>query len=198
MMNPWRRAAPGVVAAGILTAGLVLATGTVPAQAASTSAYGVTIAAKGNPPRYVHGRTYGYALIGYHRAGTIMGTVTGAAAGDVVTLLAEPFGVHSFGPTGKTATLAVSGRNSYSFSVQPSLVTRYEVRVSTKGVADATSKGTTIYVMPSGYGSHGAKVCHQKACTFSYTAYVFLPASAYHTETTKHMYFYLAQWKPGT
>jgi hypothetical protein len=198
MLNPLRRAAPVVMAAGILTAGLALAAGTVPAQAASTSGYGVTIAASGNPPSYVRGRTYGYALIGYHRAGTIKGTVTGATAGDVVTLLAEPFGAHSFGPTGKTTTLAASGSNSYSFSVQPSLVTRYEVRVSTNGVPDATSKSTAIYVMPSGYGSRGAKACHQKTCTFSYTAYVFLPAPAYHTETTKHMYFYLAQWKPGT
>lgn len=179
----------------------VVAASAVPAQAASAPGYSVTIGAKGSTPGYIHGRTYGYALVLYQQRGydigSIKGAVAGARAGDVVSLLAEPFGKHSFTPTGQAATLATSGSGSYGFKVQPALATRYKIQISTDSAVDVTSASATVYVMPGGTGSRTTKVCHRGTCRYFYTVTSVLPASAYRTESAKHLYLYLAQWKSG-
>jgi hypothetical protein len=187
-----------------VTAGAMLATAAIPAQAASPAAragYSVTIGARSSTPGYLHGRTYGYALVLYRdrafSTARIAGTVAGARAGDVVSLLAEPFGRHSYHATGHTVTLGRNGSVRYAFTVQPARATRYEVRVLTRATLDATSPTAAVYVIPGGSGTFPAKKCRRGACTYSYTVTVVLPAPVYRTESAKHEYLYLAQWRAG-
>lgn len=173
----------------------------LPAQAASQPGYKITISAAGSAPGSVKGKVYGYALVVYKFAhqdtGTISGTVSGAAAGDIVTLLAKPFGARSFSPTGQSTTLSATGTDSYSFSVRPTLATAYEAQVSTATSLDATSPSATVYVTYSGRQTSSRDRCTATTCVFSYTFHSFLPPSAYQTETRKRVYLYLAQWKSG-
>ena len=133
-----------------------LAAGTMPAQAqeASPATYGATIAAASpHTPGAVNGKVDGYPLVYYRvtyrqeSTATISGDFTGAADGDVVTLLAEPFGANAFAPTGTPITLSSPvATTPYSFAVQPSVATKYEVQVSTSGTIDVTSTAVTVYV----------------------------------------------------
>ena len=92
--------------------------------------------------------------------------MTGAADGDVVTLLAEPFGAKAFAPTGTPITLSSpAAMTPYSFAVQPSLATKYEVQVTTSGQVDATSSAATVYVTYAvAYGKNHTK-CTRTICT---------------------------------
>lgn len=193
MPKVWRWIAPIAVAGGLIAAG------TVPAGAAST-AYGVTINATSHYPSAVKGKVYGDALVIYRvrhdhwNAATISGQVTGAASGDVATLLAEPFGGSSFAPAGTPVTLTGGSSQSYSFTVTPSLATQYEVQVSTGSTVDATSAAQTVYVT-EGFGSQASDsktTCSHGHCKTSWKVYTLLPASAYKTEAPKRWYFYYA------
>jgi len=195
MSKTWRWLAPAAIA------GCVLAAGTVSAQADSPTAYGVTIGATSpNYPGAKDGLVDGHALVIYKTThdnwdqATIRGTVTGFASGDVVSLLQEPFGTASFSATGAAVTLTSSG--SYSFSVTPSLATKYEVEVSTAGSVDITSGTRTVYVTVRTSFSTAHTKCNsvRSLCTFSFKFYVYVPGSAYKTESRKHLYGYLAQW----
>jgi hypothetical protein len=191
-LKVWRWIAP-VAAAASLAAGIAL-----PAHAAGQSGYKIAVSAAGAAPGSVKGKVYGYALVLYHVArqdtGTISGTISGAATGDTVTLLAKPFGDRAFSATGQTATLA-GGTDSFRFSVRPTLATGYEAQVSTGATVDATSAAATVYVSYSGREIRSRRRCTATACVYSYTFHSFLPPSAYRTETRKHLYMYLAQWK---
>jgi len=192
MSKIWRWIAPAALAGGLVAAG------TIPALA-SPAAYSVTISATSpNYPGNVRGLVDGYALVIYKTTvdnvdqGTISGTVTGFASGDVVSLLQEPFGKKAFTPTGLTATLSTTG--AYSFTVTPSLATKYEVQVSTGTTLDVTSGTQTVYVEAGEGSGKSHKKCDSSSCTFSYKIYVYIPASAYKVESRKHVYNYLAQW----
>jgi len=191
-----------VVAA--ITSGLLA--GTIPAQAqeARAGAYSATITASSpHTAGAVHGKVDGYALVYYRvtyrqqNTAIISGDVTGAADGDVVTLLAEPFGAKAFAPTGTPITLSSPAATTpYSFAVQPSVATKYEVQVSTSGTVDVTSSVATVYVGYSvAYGKNHTK-CTRTTCTFWYLGYTFVPASAYNTEAPKHLYLYLSVGYP--
>jgi hypothetical protein len=126
MSKIWRWIAP-VAAAGTVAAGAVLAGTGMPAQAASQAGYHVTIGARGTAFGSVKGKVAGRALVAYkaagHDRGTVSGAVTGNQAGDVVSLVAEPFRATAFKPTGQQVTLTTAGTGSYSFAVQPALAT---------------------------------------------------------------------------
>jgi len=195
MSTVWRWIAPAAAAVGFVVAG------TVPAHAAGETTYGVTITATSpNYPGAVHGLVDGYALVIYKTPqddwdqATISGTVSGFTPGDVVSLLQEPFGTKSFANTGSAVTLTNSG--SYSFTVTPSLATQYEVQVSTAGTLDIASDTATVYVsVRTTFGTARTK-CNSipSLCTFSFKLYVYVPASAYASESHKHLYEYLSQW----
>jgi hypothetical protein len=179
-------------------AGTLLAAGALPAEAASQAGYGVTIGATGTAPTAVRGKIYGYAVVAYkvksHDTAAIGGTITGATAGDVVTLLAKRFRARSFTPRAEE-TLAASGTSVYSFAVTPSLATAYKVQVSTGSKADVTSAAVTVYVEDGGHGGRAHERCSSTSCMYSYSVYTAFPASAYRTESNKRVYFYLAQWR---
>jgi hypothetical protein len=188
MSRIWRWVAPMAVAGG-----LVAASGAVPAQAASTTSLSVTIKAK-NPGYPNIGRDtivfYGNKLV---ENADISGAVTGATAGDVVTLLAKPFKAKGFAPTGKPQTLTASTQD-YSFSVRPTLATAYEAQVTTGSTVDATSAVQFVYVgLLQVVGKNGYHYkCDHVGCTLSITTRTLVPASAYRTEAAKRWYLYLA------
>jgi hypothetical protein len=191
-----------VVAA--VTSGLVAGTIPAQAQAASPGAYGATITALSpHFPGAVHGIVDGYALVIYkvtykkYNTATISGEVTGAANGDVVTLLAEPFGAKAFAPTGTPITLSSPAATTpYSFAVQPSAATSYEIQVTTAGHADVTSSAATVYVTFSVYYGKTHTKCTRTTCTFWYPIFSVVPAAAYKTEAPKHLYLYLSVGYP--
>jgi hypothetical protein len=201
MTRIWRWIAPAAVA-GTIMAGAVVAGPGIPAQAAGQAAYHVTIGARGTAFGSVKGKVAGRALVAYkaagHDRGTISGTVTGNQAGDVVSLLAEPFRASAYKPVGQQVTLTSAGSGSYSFAVQPSLATGYKVRVTTTTgtttTVDATSALAMVYVEASGHGFRPHQKCTSTTCRYWYTASTVLPASAYKTESRKHVFMYLAQW----
>jgi hypothetical protein len=186
MAKIWRWIVP-VAAAG----GLLAATGTMPAEAASISTYSISIHAKN--PHYVNvgGDTFVvYDWTGLQNA-TISGTVSGATSGDVLTLLAEPFHATHYSQVGTPATITSATQN-YSFSVRPTLETKYEVQVTTGTTVDVTSKVQPVYVALFQNPYHFAYTkCTRTACTFVVNTKTHVPASAYRTETTKHWYLYL-------
>jgi hypothetical protein len=196
MSRIWRWVAPVAIAGG-----LVAASGAVPAEAASSAAIGVTISATSpNYPGASHGKVDGYALVVYNttyhkwNAATISGQITGAASGDVASLLDEPFGAKTFTATGSKLTLSGSASESYSFTVKPTIATRYEVEVLTGSTIDVTSGTQTVYITSFADIPGNHKKCSASRCVFTYNAYIRVPASAYATEVHKHLYIYQDVW----
>ncbi len=186
MSKIWRWAAPVALAGGV-----VAALGVVPAEAAS-AAPTITIQAKNPEVPNVTGDTL--VIFGFKgvQDAVISGTVTGAASGDVVTLLAEPFKAKHFTATGKPVTLT-SSTQSYSFTVRPTLATRYEAQVTTGSTVDVTSATKTVYVgLGSVFPKNGTHTkCTPTLCTETITTHTFVPAAAYRVESAKHWYLYL-------
>jgi hypothetical protein len=176
--------------AAVAVAGMLIAVGAIPAQAAR-AAYSVSISTSNKGGPY-----FGYTLV-FYKAGkyaiaTISGTVTGAVSGDVAALLAKPFGAKTFASTGKKVTLSTTGTAHYSFTDTPSLATKFEVQVSTSGQVDATSAARTVYVTPGGYANDEKTHCFRGHCATSWKDYTLLPASGYKTESGKRWHFYFA------
>jgi hypothetical protein len=173
---------PLAASAGLLAAGAL-----PPAQAAS-SAYAIAIGVKTHMAPVT-----GYSLVAYrygkYATAAISGTVSGAASGDVTTLLAEPFGTKAFSPVGAPITITQPSQG-YSFSVSPSLATKYEAQVTTGQTVDGTSPIKIIYVMLYGAASGPAK-CSATECVMRWKSYTAVPASAYKAETAKRDYLYL-------
>jgi hypothetical protein len=189
MSKFWRRIAPVAVAGGLLAA-----SGALPAEAASPAAYSVTISAKVKFPK-VTGDTLVIYRVRQYDTAAIHGQVTGATTGDVATLLSEPFGARHFKATGTPITLTGAAQH-YSFTVQPSVATKYEVQVKTASKVDVTSGVQTVYVTIAGIPKGTTQKCSRTRCTFSYHVYTTVPVSAYRAEAAKHVYLYLAVGYP--
>jgi hypothetical protein len=189
MSRIWRRIAPAVAAAGLVTA-----VGAIPAEAASTAAVGVTISATSpHYPGASHGRVDGYALVIFRQskgrdAATVSGKVTGLTGVDVVSLIDQPFRTKGFTSAGKTVTQRNGGK--YSFTVTPSTATRYAVQIRVAGKRVATSAVQIVYVTEAGVLSGKHQSCSHTRCVFSYRVTVQLPASALATEAGKPIYKY--------
>lgn len=173
-----------------LAAGLV-ATGANPVMA-SPDSYSMTSVR-------VHtglGAVDGYMVLQYLWPGTsvaiISGYINGVQTGDVVALLAKPFGTKSFAPTGKWDRLSRNGGKParFTFTVQPPLETTYEVQVTTASQVDITSSPLAIYVLPGGSDTNSRIRCAHGKCTWSWVSDQLVPASAYSTEIAKRYFFY--------
>lgn len=185
MSKIWRWVAPLAMAGG-----LVAALGAVPAEAASTAAPAITIQAKNPSVGKVTGDTFVIFGIKSVQNAVVSGTATGAASGDVVTLLAEPFKATHFTAVG-TKTLT-SATQSYSFNVRPTLATKYKAQLTTGTTVDATSATQPVYVaLAQNLAKTPHTTCNRVGCTETITTRTLVPASAYRTESTKRWYLYI-------
>lgn len=117
----------------------------------------------------------------------ISGTLTGAAKGEVVTLMATQFGATTATSAG-TVTLG-STHKSYSFTVTPTLATAYQAVLSQGSTTLATSKTKTVYVTWNGWFS-GDKACARPICRERLRVVETMPPSALATEMAKREYPY--------
>ena len=150
MLRAWHRATLLATLAASATIAAV-----VPAQAATPA---ITVAATSSTPR-VPGDVYVYFLGGRDGSARIHGTITGATTGEVATLYAQQFPYTTAARPVRSVTLsAASPATAYSFTVAPTLATRYQVEVfARKGATTplATSARQNVYVVSGGYATGG-------------------------------------------
>ena len=186
MTRAWRRAA-GMAVAGMLTLGASLAV-TGQAQAAAPT---ISVSASTNLPLITHDALVLYQYGAYANA-RIHGTISGAAAGEVARLYAQPFPYNKAAKAVATVTLNAS-KASYSFTVSPSLATRYWVKLFKSKTATApvaSSSQQNVYVTLANIPTTGLKACARPTCTELITLKTMVPASALSTEMAKKVYAY--------
>ena len=188
MLRAWRRVTLVALTAGVAIAAQLA--GVAPAQAAGTA---ITIAATSKI-----GPVTGYVVVEYRggkdASARIHGTITGATAGEVATLYAQSFPYAKAPAPVGSVTLRAADTTAYSFTVTPTLATRYKVKLFARKTAAsplATSPVKNVYVSFGGTmttsGPCGPPTCHV-------TSHVFLivPSSALKVEMSKRFFAYFA------
>jgi hypothetical protein len=185
MMRAWHRAA-GVAVAGVLALGASLAV----AGQAQAAAPTISVAASTNLPLVTHDALVLYRDGAYANA-KIHGTISGADAGEVARLYAQPFPYERAATAVATVTLEAS-KASYSFTVSPSLATHYRVelfksKTATAPVAESSLQNVyvTLLNVPTGF-----KICGRPTCVETITLTTKVPSSALSTELAKRVYAY--------
>jgi hypothetical protein len=175
-----------VLAVGLAAAGALPALASPPAQVQTPA---VTIAAR-SLFKPVTGDVFVEFLAGKFANAQIHGTIRGGA-GDVATLLAQPFS----GPQVPVGSVRLTrSPESYTFTVTPALATRYQVLVRTS-TSTVTSASSMVYVTSLQTAS-GTRKCPQTRtrpfCHQQIRVTEVVPASALADEMPKHWYFYFA------
>lgn len=177
------------IAVVVLAGGLAAASGT-PALAAPAASPTVTIAAN-SQFRPVTGDVFVVFNTGKYAKAQIHGNISRASSKGVARLFAQPFPFSSAPKSVGSVTLTGSTM-PYSFTVTPTLATRYRVELfanskSAKPLAE--SAVSTVYVsnlqVPSGLSKCSRPVCHENLRVTE-----FVPASALKDEMAKRWYFY--------
>jgi hypothetical protein len=186
------------IAVVFLAGGLVTAGG--PPAMATPAAATITIAAK-SLFRPVTGDVFVRFHEGKFAHAQIHGQITGAAKGDVAALFAQRFPFTNPPAQIGSVTLTKSSQ-AYSFTVTPTLATRYQVELlGTTASSPPTSGPVTVYVT-SFQPAAGTKRCpqtrKQPLCHQRITVTEILPASTLTDEISKHWYFYFAVNLSGT
>ena len=129
----------------------------------------------------------------------IRGDIEGAVSGEEARLYAQPFPFKSApARVGSPASLQPSGTAgtaSYSFSVTPSLATRYHVEVfqsKAAKIALASTATTTVYVSAGFSPTSSVAPCSRPVCQETISGDVVVPPSAIDTEIAKQVYVYFA------
>ena len=183
MFRAWRRAAVVALVGGAAIATSLAAV--APAQAAAPT-ISIAAASKIKP---VTGDVYVVYLGGSYNNATIHGTITGAAAGEIATLYAQRFPYTKAPAAVRSVTLSGGGTRTYSFTVTPTLATRYKVKLFAKTTLLAISPAKTVYVVANGSVTGGA-TCGRPVCKETFHVYTVLPSSALSVEMRKHVYPY--------
>jgi hypothetical protein len=181
------------IAVVVLAGGLVAA-GSMPALAAPAAARaGITIAAtSGFKP--VTGDVFVVFSGGKFAKAHIHGSFSGAARGEVIRLLAQTFPFKTGYVRAGSRTLK-GHAGAYSFTVTPSLATRYRVALyksSKASTALAASTVRTVYVsnlMEPDFVTNPQK-CSRPVCSQELRVTEVVPASTLRDEISKHWYFY--------
>jgi hypothetical protein len=190
MLGAWRRVTLVAALTGSAAIGTQLAA-VVPAQAATPA---ITVAATSSNPA-VTGDVFVYFLGGQYGNARIHGTIAGAATGEVATLYAQQFPYTTAAKPVRSITLSATGpTTAYSFTVAPTLATRYQVKVFARKSATtplATSARQNLYVVSNGYYT-GGKTCGGPACRETFRNYIVVPSSTLRVEMSKPLYPYFA------
>ena len=195
MMRAWRWAA-GMAAVGVLALGAPLAA----AGEAQAAAPTISVAASTKLPLITHDALVLYQL-GAYASAKIHGVISGADAGEVARLYAQPFPYEKAATAVATVTLKAS-KASYSFTVSPSLATHYRVELFKSKTATAPvaqSSLQNVYVALANVAT-GFKTCGRPTCHETITLTTKAPSSALSTELAKRVYAYfgLSLSKSGT
>jgi hypothetical protein len=188
MLRAWRRVALVAALTGSAAIAAQLAA-VVPAQAAAPT---ITVVATSSNPT-VTGDVLVYYRGGKYGSARIHGTITGATAGEVATLYAQRFPYLAAARPVSSTTLSATGpTTAYSFTVTPTLATRYQVKVFASKSAttpSATSSMQSVYVMANGWVT-GGKKCGRPVCHETFHIYTVVPGSALGVEMSKPNYPY--------
>jgi hypothetical protein len=181
-------------AAALLAAVCLLA---VPAASATAAgrAGGISVSIHASSALSVSGDTVVEYQYTGHDTAKISGQLTGGSAGQRVTLLAQPFPyLTPFLPAGPAVSLTGAAQ-TYSFTAQPVIATRYQVQVTSAGAKEAVlarSQVVTVYVSKQvTFGSYH-KTCARPVCKLAIRAFVTTPPLSYQAEAAKRWYAYLA------
>jgi hypothetical protein len=193
MVRAWRRITVAAMAGGIaLTAQIA---GVAPAQAATPA---ITIAATSRL-----NAVPGYVLVEYGGGSLararIHGTITGAAAGQTAVLYAQQFPYAQAPARAGSARLRAGGTAGYSFTVTPTLATRYTVKLFPRQTATRpliTSPVQMVYVT-GGESASGGAACGPPVCASNFQLTVTVPPSALRVEMSKRFYVYFGL-SPGS
>jgi hypothetical protein len=171
-----------------VAAGLVMS-GAMPAFSATTPT--ITIAAR-SEFKAVTGDVFVVFHDGGASTGEISGKVTGAASGNVLRLLAQPFPFKKAAVRVQEQTVG-AGTSKYAFLVKPQIATRYAVELFSDSAATsklAASGSKSIFITEGGSASTPKK-CGRPVCTEVFHLKVVLPSSAIGRESHKHWFVYL-------
>jgi hypothetical protein len=173
----------------VALAGGLVAAGGLPALAAPAAPPGVTITATSSL-KPVTGDVFVVFTAGKFSTAQIHGLFSGAR-GEVIRLLAQPFPFKTAPVSAGSVTLN-RATGSYSFTVTPTLATRYRVALyqnSTSTTALAASTLKTVYVSNLMTASR-LRSCSRPVCHQSVRVEEVVPASTLRDEISKHWYFY--------
>src|SRR6516165_8637686 len=188
MFGAWRRAALVAALTGSTAIAAQLAA-VVPAQAATPA---ITVAATSRIPA-VTGDVFVIFKSSKYGSARIHGTITSVTAGEVATLYAQRFPYATAARPVRSITLSATGpTTAYSFTVTPTLATRYQVKVFARKSATtplATSPTQNLYVAANGTFT-GYKTCGRPTCRQTLHIYTILPSSALGVEMSKPVYPY--------
>ena len=187
MLRAWRRAAVVALAGGAAIAAQLVAI--APAEAAGPT---VTITASSKLPIITHDVLVVYKGGAYAKA-SVHGNIADAKAGEVAVLYAQPFPYKKAAARVASKTFTSAGNKVYSFTVTPTLATRYQVKLYASHTASAPlamSRAQYVYVTPDGVPTPPTKSCTSSTCHAGFSLFVFLPSSALAVEMGKHVYPY--------
>ena len=189
MLGAWRRAALVAALTGSTAIAAQLAA-VVPAQAATPA---ITVAATSRIPA-VTGDVFVIFKSSKYGSARIHGTITSVTAGEVATLYAQRFPYTTAARPVRSITLSATGPTAkYSFTVAPTLATRYQVKVFARKSATtplATSARKNLYVLANWSYAEG-KNCGRPVCRETFHIYTILPRSTLGVEMSKHLYPYV-------
>jgi hypothetical protein len=141
----------------------------------------------------------GYVYVGYHAGkkskAQVRGSIKGAKDGQVAGLYAQQFPFSDQPAQITTQVLhpdATDKTAAFSFTVTPTLETRYTVRVFKNGTSTdplGTSPSTTVYVSPWTFSSPDVR-CQRPICHEKFTINVRVPPAAMASELAKAWYPY--------
>jgi hypothetical protein len=190
MLRAWRRVALVAALTGSAAIAAQLAA-VVPAQAAAPT---ITVVATSSNPT-VTGDVLVYYRGGKYGSARIHGTITGATAGEVATLYAQRFPYLAAARPVSSTTLSATGpTTAYSFTVTPTLATRYKVELFARKTAAtplAVSPTQNVYVA-SDWWVTGRDTCGQPVCRLRYHLFFAVPSSTLGVEISKPVYPYFA------
>jgi hypothetical protein len=185
-------AAVVVVAAGGLTAGLLLSGSKPKPPATPLVAVPLAVHTKLAP-------IDGYNLVVYdgvaNAVAQIHGQINKAVNGEVVRLYAQEFPFkHAPVLVGSDTLHPSRGSATYQFAQSPTLATRYQVKLFRSGTARAAfgeSAATTVYVTIGETWTNSQK-CGRPVCHESRTITNYVPPSLMRTEMAQTWYAYFA------
>ena len=184
LLRTWRRAALAALTAGAAIATQLAAL--APSQAAVPPTITIAATSKIKP---VTGDVYVVFHGGTSSTARIHGTISVTTAGQVATLYAQRFPYTKPAKPISSHTLPTGTATPYSFTVTPSLATRYTVKLSAGSTLVAHSPTHNVYVVTGGSVKGGSR-CGRPVCHETFRLFVILPSSALRREMSKHIYPY--------